>query len=307
MSGAGEPRQAVSRSRRMRSSARSIGSAVSTLSDSAMFALASGASAVVCGATAPAPLAGAGAEAVGAEAAGAVGSGAGAAAGAAAVSAAGAGASRPVSPGRAAEARVSELRALLHQASWTEPVWSQETHDAQFALLAAEHGRSVTIDLLDDTNDGVPRLPATLTTYVFCDDEARIAQPVALGAAGGLGLPGVDLDADGTTDEVGVEPAGLVVVGVKVEVTWRPGSWRVGDPETRALVAGPSRWRARHAAPARRVSVGVQTDALRELTDVLLGGEELTEERARALLNLAAAHFGRERVVALAREFLARA
>lgn len=132
---------------------------------------------------------------------------------------------------RAAEARVSELRALLHQASWTEPVWSQETHDAQFALLAAEHGRSVTIDLLDDTNDGVPRLPATLTTYVFCDDEARIAQPVALGAAGGLGLPGVDLDADGTTDEVGVEPAGLVVVGVKVEVTWRPGSWRVGDPD----------------------------------------------------------------------------
>lgn len=132
---------------------------------------------------------------------------------------------------RAAEARLSELRALLHQVSWTDPAWDQAAHDAQFALLAAEHGRSVTIDLLDDSHGARARIPATLTTYVFSADEVALGQPATTGASGGLGLGAVDLDANGSTTDAPVEPAGLVVAGVKVEVTWRPGSWRVGDPD----------------------------------------------------------------------------
>ncbi|MBX3472564.1 MAG: hypothetical protein KF878_37410 [Planctomycetes bacterium] len=132
---------------------------------------------------------------------------------------------------RAAEARLSELRALLHQVSWTQPAWDQALHDAQFERLLAEHGASRVVDLLDDTNGGTPRLPATVTTYVFGSDEAALAAPPAPGGAGGLGLALVDLDANGRTTDAGVAVADLVVVGVKVEVTWRPGSWRPGDPQ----------------------------------------------------------------------------
>lgn len=132
---------------------------------------------------------------------------------------------------RAAEARLAELRTLLHEVSWTDPVWDQAAHDARFAALVAEHGRTVTIDLLDDTSGGAPRMPATVATYVFTADEAALARPVALGDAGGLGLAGVDLDADGSASDPAVDPSGLVLAGVKVEVTWRPGSWRPGEPD----------------------------------------------------------------------------
>lgn len=132
----------------------------------------------------------------------------------------------------AAEARLSELRTLLHRVSWTDPAWDQAAHDSQFALLAAEHGTSAQLDLLDDSNAGQARIPATLRTYVFSTDEVALAQPVALGDAGGLGLGSVDLDANGSSADTAVDPAGLVVVGVKVEVTWRPGTWKVGDPDT---------------------------------------------------------------------------
>ncbi|MCO5166665.1 MAG: hypothetical protein M9894_09900 [Planctomycetes bacterium] len=133
---------------------------------------------------------------------------------------------------RAAEARLSELRALLHQVSWTQPAWDQGVHDAQFERLLAEDGQARVIDLLDDTNEGSPRIPATITTRVFGTDEVVIAQPPALGAAGGLGLAGVDLDANGRTTDPAVAVADLVLVGVKVEVTWRGGAWRPGDPES---------------------------------------------------------------------------
>lgn len=132
----------------------------------------------------------------------------------------------------AAEARLSELRTLLHRVSWTDPVWNPAIHDAQFGLLAGEHGRSVQLDLLDDSNGGQARIPATLTTYVFSTDEVAVAQPVGLGDTGGLGLGAVDLDANGSTTDTAVGLSGLVVAGVKVEVTWRPGDWKVGDPDT---------------------------------------------------------------------------
>lgn len=134
-----------------------------------------------------------------------------------------------------AEARLSELRTLLHRASWSDSSLNQgdaqTTHDAQFSLVIAENAAMSSLDLLDDSNGGSTRIPAVMTTYVFATDEVTIAQAPEAGPAGGLGLASVDLDGNGSFTDTSVPLADLLTVGVKVEVRWRPGGWKAGDPE----------------------------------------------------------------------------
>jgi Tfp pilus assembly protein PilV len=124
---------------------------------------------------------------------------------------------------KVAEARLTELRALLHRASWTDPSLNagdaQAAHDAQFQLLVEQHATSVEVDLLDDAAE-TARIPATVTTYVYAADEALLGEPPGDGEEGGLGLVDVDLDADGDVDQAATFED-LLLVGVKVEVTWR--------------------------------------------------------------------------------------
>jgi type II secretory pathway pseudopilin PulG len=134
-----------------------------------------------------------------------------------------------------AEARLSELRTLLHRAAWTPP-WDQTTHDAQFQLVVDEDSftntaKARTVDLLDDTNSGTNRIPATVNVKVYSADETAIATAPATGNSGGLGLADVDLDCNGATTDTSAALADLRCIGVKVEVTRKPGGWQAGQPD----------------------------------------------------------------------------
>jgi type II secretory pathway pseudopilin PulG len=134
-----------------------------------------------------------------------------------------------------AEARLSELRTLLHRASWTDASLNsgdaQTVHDTQFGLIITQNGATTTIDLLDDSNGGTTKIPGVMTTYVFATNETAIAAAVANGASGGLGLASVDLDGNGQSTDTSVPVADLMAIGVKVEITWKPGGWKAGDPD----------------------------------------------------------------------------
>ncbi|MCW8139366.1 MAG: prepilin-type N-terminal cleavage/methylation domain-containing protein [Planctomycetota bacterium] len=142
----------------------------------------------------------------------------------------------------AAEGRFSELRTLLRRSSWTASSLLQQeaqtTHDQQFTLVINEHGATRQLDLVDDTSGVNRRIPATMTTYIFATSEPTIAAPIEAGAAGGLGLAQVDLDGNGSTTDTSVQLQNLIMLGVKVEVTWRPGGWQPGDPEQRLQLVG---------------------------------------------------------------------
>lgn len=132
-----------------------------------------------------------------------------------------------------AEARLSELRTLLHRASWTDASLNQgdaqTTHDTQFGLLIAQNATTVNLDLVDDAG-ATRRVPAVMTTYIFATNEVLIATAPATGAGGGLGLASVDLDANGVSTDTAVPVADLMSVGVKVEVSWRSDGYKAGDP-----------------------------------------------------------------------------
>ncbi len=109
-----------------------------------------------------------------------------------------------------AEARLGTLRGLLRQ----------DGVAPDFQRVIAQHGATADVDLLDDTA-ATRRMPAVMTTRVFTN-EFQAAQPLA---AGGVGLVGLDLNADGTTEEdVAIAAADLRLIAVEVTVTWRPGS-----------------------------------------------------------------------------------
>jgi Tfp pilus assembly protein PilV len=136
-----------------------------------------------------------------------------------------------------AEARLSELRTLLHRASWTDASLNsgdaQTVHDTQFNLVIGQNGTTANLDLIDDTA-ATRRVKAVMSTYVFASNEVLIATaPVtdlAGVASGGLGLASVDLDANGSSSDTAVDVADLMTVGVKIEVRWQPAGWKAGDP-----------------------------------------------------------------------------
>jgi type II secretory pathway pseudopilin PulG len=139
-----------------------------------------------------------------------------------------------------AEARVALLRNTLRQASWvsgtTTKTVNQSTKDARFNAVIAFHNTTQTANLLDAGGSTTQSIPCTVRTYVYATNEPLITQAPQLGNAGGLGMSNVDLEADGGNTDTNVQVANLQMVGVKVEVTWKPSTWKPGQAESLARV-----------------------------------------------------------------------
>lgn len=135
------------------------------------------------------------------------------------------------------QGKIAELRAKLHEVAWTSNNEQREqmlalldsigTVDSGTGLINVTYNDVDILTTVSHNNDRIT-LKGTLSVRAYLQEDKAQTQ---------LGLTDIDLDGDGTTNTSSVKvpdspgDKSLLVLPVRVTLTWRPTDWKPGDAD----------------------------------------------------------------------------